>query len=40
MLDGGAPFYTTYESKDHHYFAVGCIERKFYKQFIKVKLII
>jgi alpha-methylacyl-CoA racemase len=36
MLDGGAPFYTVYQSKDRKYFAVGCIEKKFFKKFIKV----
>jgi alpha-methylacyl-CoA racemase len=29
-LDGGAPFYNVYRSKDNIYYAVGCIEPKFY----------
>jgi len=30
LLDGGAPFYDTYETKDGRYVAVGAIEPKFY----------
>lgn len=30
ILDGGAPFYRTYETADHKYIAVGAIEQKFY----------
>ncbi|KAF1918612.1 alpha-methylacyl-CoA racemase [Ampelomyces quisqualis] len=30
MLDGGAPFYDTYETKDGKYVAVGAIEPQFY----------
>lgn len=26
ILDGGAPYYKVYSSKDKKYFAVGCIE--------------
>ena len=29
-LDGGAPFYSTYETKDGKYVSIGCIEGKFY----------
>eukprot|EP01060_Flectonema_neradi_P004366 TRINITY_DN12815_c0_g1_i1.p1 TRINITY_DN12815_c0_g1~~TRINITY_DN12815_c0_g1_i1.p1 ORF type:complete len:362 (+),score=71.69 TRINITY_DN12815_c0_g1_i1:42-1127(+) len=35
MLDGGAPFYQTYETKDGEFFSVGAIEPQFYKSFIK-----
>ncbi|XP_048224103.1 alpha-methylacyl-CoA racemase [Perognathus longimembris pacificus] len=31
MLDGGAPFYTTYKTADGHYMAVGAIEPQFYQ---------
>ena len=31
MLDGGAPFYDTYETSDGKYMAVGAIEPQFYK---------
>ena len=31
-LDGGAPFYRTYETSDGRYMAVGAIEPKFYKE--------
>ena len=29
-LDGGAPFYDTYETADGKYIAVGCVEPQFY----------
>ena len=32
MLDGGAPFYDTYETKDGKYVAVGSIEPQFYAE--------
>ncbi|GAD96882.1 alpha-methylacyl-CoA racemase [Paecilomyces variotii No. 5] len=36
LLDGGCPFYTSYETKDKgKYFAVGALEPKFYKDLIK-----
>ncbi|XP_029797391.1 alpha-methylacyl-CoA racemase [Suricata suricatta] len=35
MLDGGAPFYTTYRTADGGFMAVGAIEPKFYKLLIK-----
>ena len=38
MLDGGSHFYNVYQSKDRRFFAVGCIEYKFYHAFITVKL--
>jgi alpha-methylacyl-CoA racemase len=30
ILDGGAPFYRTYETADRKYVAIGAVERKFY----------
>lgn len=35
MLDGGAPFYDTYETSDGKYMAVGAIEPQFYKILIE-----
>ncbi|KAF1829238.1 alpha-methylacyl-CoA racemase [Decorospora gaudefroyi] len=35
MLDGGAPFYDTYETKDGRYMAVGAIEPQFYAALLK-----
>jgi alpha-methylacyl-CoA racemase len=35
MLDGGAPYYTTYPTKDGHYVAVGAIEPRFYAALIE-----
>ncbi|GAC1554104.1 MAG: CaiB/BaiF CoA-transferase family protein [Beijerinckiaceae bacterium] len=32
MLDGGAPWYDTYETRDGHYVAVGAIEAKFFRE--------
>lgn len=34
LLDGGAPFYATYETADGLYLAVGALEPEFYAQFI------
>ena len=34
LLDGGAPFYRTYESSDGKYMAVGAIEPQFYAQLL------
>lgn len=34
-LDGGAPYYTTYPTKDGRYMAVGCLEPRFYADFLK-----
>jgi alpha-methylacyl-CoA racemase len=31
LLDGGAPFYTTYETADGHHMAVGALEPKFFE---------
>ena len=36
MLDGGAPFYDTYETADGRYVAVGAIEERFWTDLIKV----
>ena len=35
VLDGGAPWYTTYETKDGLWMAVGAIEQRFYGAFLK-----
>ncbi|NQV79766.1 MAG: CoA transferase [Alphaproteobacteria bacterium] len=35
LLDGGAPFYDTYETQDGRFVAVGAIEPKFYAQLIQ-----
>ncbi|MBA4857495.1 CoA transferase [Nocardia farcinica] len=34
LLDGGAPFYDTYETADGGYMAVGALERRFYQQLL------
>lgn len=36
MLDGGAPFYDTYETADGKYVAVGAIEMRFWQDLVKV----
>lgn len=35
-LDGGAPFYCIYRSKDGAFFTVACIEQKFFKNFVTI----
>ncbi|EUA73185.1 coA-transferase III family protein [Mycobacterium xenopi 4042] len=35
MLDGGAPYYDTYECADGRYVAVGAIEPQFYAELLK-----
>ncbi|XP_069820886.1 alpha-methylacyl-CoA racemase isoform X4 [Dendropsophus ebraccatus] len=35
LLDGGAPFYSTYMTADGKYMAVGAIESQFYKELLK-----
>lgn len=35
ILDGGAPFYATYKTKDDKYMAVGALEPQFYKNFLQ-----
>lgn len=34
FLDGGAPFYGVYETRDGKYMAVGAIEPKFYREYV------
>ncbi|MFE6895498.1 CaiB/BaiF CoA transferase family protein [Streptomyces sp. NPDC057717] len=34
LLDGGCPFYGTYETSDGQYIAVGALEQQFYDEFI------
>lgn len=36
LLDGGAHFYTVYETKDKRWFSVGSIEPQFYAELLKV----
>lgn len=36
MLDGGAPFYDTYETSDGKYVAVGALEERFWTTLVKV----
>ena len=35
FLDGGAPFYDTFKTKDDNYVAVGAIEPQFYVNLLK-----
>jgi alpha-methylacyl-CoA racemase len=35
VLDSGAPWYNTYETKDGRWLAVGAIEKRFYEEFIE-----
>ena len=35
MLDGGAPYYQTYETADHKFMSVGAIEARFYAELIE-----
>jgi len=34
-LDGGAPFYSIYETKDRKHIAIGSFEPQFFKAFVK-----
>jgi alpha-methylacyl-CoA racemase len=34
FLDGGAPWYDVYETKDGKYMSVGALESHFYKEFL------
>ena len=34
LLDGGCPFYGTYETADGGYMAVGALEPQFYAEFV------
>ena len=36
LLDTGAPFYDVYECADGEYLAVGCLEPKFYAEFLRI----
>lgn len=36
MLDGGAPFYDVYVCKDGGFMSVGCLEPRFYNEFIRL----
>jgi alpha-methylacyl-CoA racemase len=36
MLDGGAPYYRCYETKDNKYLSVGAIEPQFFKQLVEL----
>lgn len=36
LLDGGAPFYDTYETSDGQYVAVGCLEPQFFEQMVTI----
>ncbi|MFF5563555.1 CaiB/BaiF CoA transferase family protein [Streptomyces sp. NPDC012623] len=36
LLDGGSPFYGTYETADGRYMAVGALEPRFYRQFVEL----
>lgn len=36
LLDSGAPFYDCYQTLDNEYVAVGCIEDKFYTNFLQL----
>ncbi|MFD4585262.1 CaiB/BaiF CoA transferase family protein [Streptomyces sp. NPDC058423] len=36
LLDGGCPFYGTYETADGQYMAVGALEQQFYDEFIRL----
>lgn len=36
LLDGGAPFYRTYETADGRYMAVGALEPQFYAEFVRL----
>ncbi|MEU7033284.1 CaiB/BaiF CoA-transferase family protein [Streptomyces sp. NPDC046237] len=36
LLDGGCPFYGTYETSDGQYMAVGALEQQFYDEFVRL----
>ncbi|MEU6322082.1 CaiB/BaiF CoA-transferase family protein [Streptomyces sp. NPDC047009] len=36
LLDGGCPFYGTYETADGQYMAVGALEQQFYEEFVQL----
>jgi alpha-methylacyl-CoA racemase len=35
-LDGGAPFYSVYQTSDHEYMAVGALEGKFFAELVRL----
>lgn len=37
LLDTGAPFYDTYQTKDGRYVSVGALEPQFYKNLVEGK---
>ncbi|MFJ2115471.1 CaiB/BaiF CoA transferase family protein [Streptomyces sp. NPDC087850] len=36
LLDGGSPFYGSYETSDGQYMAVGALEQRFYNEFVEL----
>ncbi|TXT13391.1 hypothetical protein VHUM_00758 [Vanrija humicola] len=36
LLDGGAPFYAVYKTKDNKYMSVGCLEPHFFAEFARI----
>lgn len=36
LLDSGAPFYDTYETADHRFVAVACLEPQFFAEFVQI----
>ncbi|MGW4873931.1 CoA transferase, partial [Streptomyces chartreusis] len=36
LLDGGCPYYGTYETADGRYMAVGALEKQFYDEFLRL----
>lgn len=36
LLDGGCPYYGTYETSDGRYMAVGALEERFYEEFLRL----
>lgn len=36
LLDGGTPYYTTYETKDGKYISIGCLEPQFYQLMVEL----
>lgn len=36
MLDSGMPFHTTYPTRDGGHMAVGCLEARFYREFVRL----
>ncbi len=36
LIDGGAPFYAVYETRDGRWLAVGCLEPQFYAEFLRI----